>query len=425
MAPPPSLASSNSTSSTRRPSYTRNELFSLAQTPDLPSIKGLEKFPIIRERRETDGWDKWGIDESFSSLLNNEPISKLFPVPPSLPSAPVLIPSSERTSTTTNMSISTVSSPQNLIRLSESDNTSPIVNNKTSEEQDKKTELVFEYLSPASKEAPAPPIRLAFTNPFDTSRPLAEQKKPSAVSIFNTPGSLSRTSSTSTASTLGMMSLGKDFDNLRLHRSMSRSSSISSVSSGSADDPDWRKSQKKEERRSTLNRFAAPWPLPATTPVIAPMPSSSPGPRFQALKTKIGVSDHGMSHPEIGKGVNEAKDEGTSLPLPKAASLPPRPGPIAPVYVKRESAALAQPMSLPNVAPMSHIWETEEAMSGNERRRRASEVSGGQGWQTPSRGTSDAGSVSSEEGRGQDQRPERLVNLGKSLRKSVSEKVRA
>ena len=85
-----------------------------------------------------------------------------------------------------------------------------------------------------------------------------------------------------------------------------------------------------------------------------------------------------------------------SLPLPKAlpSSLPLRPGPLPPVYVKRESAALPQPMALPDVAPLGKEWEGDQAISGNERRRRASEM----------------------DILDRQQRPERLVKLGESLK---------
>ena len=98
-----------------------------------------------------------------------------------------------------------------------------------------------------------------------------------------------------------------------------------------------------------------------------------------------------------------------SLPLPKLPStLPARPpGPIAPVFVKRESAALPQPMALPEVAPLGNDWEGEGGMSGNERRRRASEMV-----------------AAAAAGAGGAKRPERLVRLGQKWRESVAEQGR-
>ena len=62
-------------------------------------------------------------------------------------------------------------------------------------------------------------------------------------------------------------------------------------------------------------------------------------------------------------------------------------------------------MALPDVAPMGAKWQGENGLSGNEKRRRASELG-----QTP---------ISSKSGAGEG-RPERLVNLGARLRQSMA-----
>lgn len=87
-----------------------------------------------------------------------------------------------------------------------------------------------------------------------------------------------------------------------------------------------------------------------------------------------------------------------SVPLPKhlPSSLPAKPSAsLPPVFVKRESATLPQPMTVPDVAPLGEEWDG--AMSGNERRRRASETPRSEG------------------------RPERLIRLGARLRESAGQ----
>jgi hypothetical protein len=98
----------------------------------------------------------------------------------------------------------------------------------------------------------------------------------------------------------------------------------------------------------SLNAFAPPFPLPQTTP-------------------------SSLSHsPAIPAGSGAAKKESSTLPLPP--SLPKKPTTILPpVFVKRELAMLPQTMALPDVPPMGEDWVGERSLSGNEKRRRASE----------------------------------------------------
>jgi hypothetical protein len=93
-----------------------------------------------------------------------------------------------------------------------------------------------------------------------------------------------------------------------------------------------------------------------------------------------------------------------SLPMPMPSSLPKRPGALPPVFVKKESATLPQPMALPAVPSLGHAWDG--VVSGNERRR--------------------ARSISSEMSMGDrssDSRPERLKSLGNSLRASTVQRI--
>ncbi|OCF34834.1 hypothetical protein I316_03379 [Kwoniella heveanensis BCC8398] len=138
-----------------------------------------------------------------------------------------------------------------------------------------------------------------------------------------------------------------------------------------------------------LNPFAPPFPLPSTTSpetkndrdsatsspedscreaqaqasLPLPRPTASLAPTMTTTNSGTG---NGTTTPGGGSGP-------TSIPLP--SSLPARPGPLPPVFVKRESAALPQPMALKDVAPLGKDWEGEHTISGNERRRRASQVS--------------------------------------------------
>ncbi|WVQ94173.1 hypothetical protein IAU59_001251 [Kwoniella sp. CBS 9459] len=120
-----------------------------------------------------------------------------------------------------------------------------------------------------------------------------------------------------------------------------------------------------------LNPFAPPFPLPSTEPskdravptVFTETQASLPLPRPTSLAAALGNAAGGTSAPSGGG----------SIPLP--SSLPARPGPLPPVFVKRESSALPQPMALRDVAPLGKDWEGDHTISGNEKRRRASQVS--------------------------------------------------
>ena len=212
-------------------------------------------------------------------------------------------------------------------------------------------DVLFAYRSVLPHDRAAP-VTIDFTNPdpFAGCLKRPEPTKDRASSVFQSVPSSTRPSSATLGSNTGAglaISLGERFTSLRRtshSRYPSPSNSIGSESSASS---------------ISLNPFACPFPLPV--PEASPFPADIP-----------------------------------SLPLPKVlpSSLPARPhGPLPPVFVKRESAALPQPMALPDVAPLGEGWEGERGMSGNERRRRTSEMSG---------------------------RPERLVRLGERLKENVT-----
>jgi hypothetical protein len=76
-------------------------------------------------------------------------------------------------------------------------------------------------------------------------------------------------------------------------------------------------------------------------------------------------------------------------------------------------------MALPDVPPMGRDWEGENSVSGNERRRRASELPGSDagmmrmGSSFSGQGTASNGSAVQSVG---DSRPARLINLGQKIR---------
>lgn len=220
-------------------------------------------------------------------------------------------------------------------------------------------DVLFNFTSsvPAARAAP---VMIDFTHPD----PFQSKKDTStkASSVFLAFPSAS--GKPSTPGTGLAMSMGETYTSLR--RDSNTRSRTSSFSSGSS----------INSVSGHLNPFAAPWPLPADTPDL----------------TKDTTT----------------KEEPPSLPLPKIlpSSLPPKPSDsLPPVFVKRESATLPQPMAVPDVAPLGEQWEGESALSGNERRRRASEMV-----IMPRKGS---------EGR-----PERLVKLGARLRESFAEQSR-
>lgn len=143
------------------------------------------------------------------------------------------------------------------------------------------------------------------------------------------------------------------------------------------------------------NAFARPFPLPPTS--VAPQ-VPIPG----------------------------AKAESATLPLPPPpGSLPPKPTSILPpVFVKRETAMLPQSMALPTIPPMGEGWEGDRSLSGNEKRRRAS--------QTPTPTDSPCSSLNGSMGRMsiapaggrsapsvRSGRPEKLVRLGEKLKENI------
>lgn len=226
-------------------------------------------------------------------------------------------------------------------------------------EGDEAKDVLFAFKSSMPRVQAAPVGIFTNPEPFALKR---EGPHAKASSVFQALPATA--SSTTLGSNTGVgvnlaLSLGEKYTSLRRH---SRSSSPCSVSSMSSD---------PSSNSASLNPFAAPWPLPAETPDLSHPPST---------------------------------DDIPSLPLPNnlPSSLPPRPvGPVAPVFVKRESAALPQPMALPDIAPLGEEWEGESALSGNEISRRRS-------------------GVVNDGGGGGRRRPERLIKLGERLRRSVA-----
>ncbi|WWC57602.1 uncharacterized protein I303_100134 [Kwoniella dejecticola CBS 10117] len=173
---------------------------------------------------------------------------------------------------------------------------------------------------------------------------------------------------------------------------VSRSNSGSSLSS--------QRSSSFSRDKNELNPFAPPFPLPTTTAIEKSNTTPTAGARnngdgiLQPKPIKHNNMDKTGNSGNDGKSIRFGErlpsrpnsrsispspslspsiSNEASLPLPKLpSSLPQKPSPLPPVFVKRESAALPQPMSLPDIAPLGVQWTGENSLSGNEKRRRAS-----------------------------------------------------
>ncbi|WWD22680.1 hypothetical protein CI109_107173 [Kwoniella shandongensis] len=434
-APPPSL------------SYTRATLLSLLPpTPPIPNHRRLSSFsPILR--RNTLDESHWGVSEDLAEMLDNEPISKIIPIPHS---------------TSLSITSSQIESKVEMRdgKLHPADKPTWRRDSITSSsDSTSSSEVLFQFASP-----PAPALAIEkrqvlvdFTNPFapimeklkSTTVPVddkgedvpsgqnslkldgvgpvpnttsfhnphltgeGESRRPSVSSVFQsfpssvnssttslalpsrpiaiqnqpTNGQTSTTKSHGNDVPIPISSLGKEYNAIRLSRSSSISSTYSTRSSISA------------SSMEGMNPFAPPFRL--SSPTLSSNTNTTPT-----------ITNTG--------GIVEA-----SLPLPKPpSSLPVRPpGPLPPVFVKRESAALPQPMALPEIAPLGKDWEGEASLSGNDKRRRASEVGAqsatgnalyGKGETSHAR-TASSGSSGFSQSLGE-KRPERLVRLGQKLR---------
>ncbi|WVQ72237.1 hypothetical protein IAR50_001786 [Cryptococcus sp. DSM 104548] len=400
--PPPSLATT----------YSRASLLSL-RTPDQPPPNPvrLQSFSIFRSNSMSD--DDWGIDESLSKVLDVRNVSE------------------DGSFTRMNAGTGNKMAAGRPVSIRKGSGSS------TGSEGSK---VIFHFTSATPSHMAPPKILTDFSNPFaQTSKPdttkaqnlgvgvglpirLGPRKSitpaPDAFQTF--PSSVNATSSSLHLGPAQMGSLNKDFGRMRLGRRDS-SESVGSVDSAA--------SGVSRASMRGLNPFAAPFPLPpatVTTSFTSPSPSSPQPPSSG-------------SSPSIPAPA-------ASLPLPSPpSSLPARPpGPLPPVFVKRESAALPQPMALPDIAPLGKEWEGENSLSGNEKRRMSGALgmgmpSGlgggaakGSGSLSGSLARSRTGSVSSASSSTQSQdqkimvgslfsqRPPHLAKLGERLRESVS-----
>lgn len=293
-----------------------------------------------------DSTSDWGIGEEYSDILDGEPISKSMPIP-----------------------------RQGQVMGVEGD-AHP-------------ADMLFEYQSTPG--VVAVPILIDFANPD----PFGRLDKADSRELHSSLARMEQRAPTSGGSGIPMVLIqfGSRVPSLSLSASPSLSDTSSRKRSGS--------NESAGSSLGSLNPFAAPWPLPQTTPKVA-IPSTVTHRRSTA-----------------GDTASSASMIDSSLPLPKPpTSLPQRPKcPLPPVFVRRESAALPQPMKLPDVAPMGQGWEGEGGLSGNEKRRRASEAAQTDPGYRPGPlriGRSMEAAVNREA------RPDHLVNLGRGLRKSLA-----
>ncbi|WVN88534.1 uncharacterized protein L203_103745 [Cryptococcus depauperatus CBS 7841] len=400
--PPPSLAKS----------YPRSTLLSLATCMETPPDR-LRSFPVILRSSFSD--QEWGIDEEHAAVLDGKPASEALPIPK--PGAAKAQPTMGR----------------------------PIVERKFSGSESDSSEVLFQFNSFSSAEKPAP-IMLDFKNPFASSLgslPIRlGARKNSAISFFQDfPASVNSSSSSVHLVPEGggashSVTLGKDFARMRLGRRNS-SESMDSTGSGSS----------ISIGNGGLNPFAAPFPLPPTTKPYTP-PNSLAAPIH-----KLGSKPISFSSSTPAPSLKNTNNVGaTTLPPPRNSSLPQKPSGLPPVFIKRESAALPQPMALPDVAPLGKDWVGEKALSGNDRRRMSAVTTTGigmssKGADAPGLSQVSFSSVSlpanrvglygrsgsllrsrasvdnSSEGEllsSSPKRPERLAKLGERLRESVS-----
>lgn len=402
MTPPPSLVTT----------YSRSTLLSLA-TPDLPPPNPLRLQSFSSILRSSISDDEWGVSEDVATLLDGKPVSEVMPVRRDDKGKPKVgkLPSAagRPVSTRQNSGSSTSSSTsQVLFHFTSATATPSRINNP-------------------------PQVLMEFSNPFSSPNSLGlgvpiklGPRKSSASSIFQDfPASVNSSSSSLHIAPNGRglnviggardsLTLGKELGRMRLGRRDSLDSVGSSVSAQSS----------VSFPGGGLNPFAPPFPhLSANDDDLKP-------------GVKPFRNAYSSSHiPQVAQAPQVPQHVHASLPLPRPSSLPQRPGPLPPVFIKRESAALPQPMALPDVAPLGREWEGENALSGNEKRRMSAVGSIGSigslsglgalgntsGVETRSRSGSDASSDAGWNTGPVGKRPERLARLGERLRESMSQ----
>ncbi|WWD06324.1 hypothetical protein V865_004414 [Kwoniella europaea PYCC6329] len=383
--------------------YPRAFLLSLARpnedqthpTVPLKISRRLSSFtPILRCSVALTDSD-WGISEDQSSLFDNQPISRDLPIPSSGERHPC-----DR-------------SRLGMSRGNSSDDGYGSGSGYGVPTRD--SETLFSFRSMDDKEGKLP-ILVDFDNPFGTNENgqnllshvndsdqekekvhkgivngKERERERERESIF--PRSVN--SSTTSLQNLGIR-LGPREDLVDQNSlvgsggKLSRSNSNSSITSSRSVLN--RRSSSPFGGQNELNPFAPPFPLPNTInahgngQLVHPKPISL----NEAIQRRISTSSD-RSNPRSQSP--EPLAVAGSLPLPKnlPSSLPAKPSPLPPVFVKRESAALPQPMALPDVAPLGKDWHGDNSLSGNEKRRRASLLHAGQ---TISRGSSPLSRVS-------------------------------
>ncbi|WWC90183.1 uncharacterized protein L201_005116 [Kwoniella dendrophila CBS 6074] len=372
ITPPPSLVTISMNSPSRRGSaftYKRSDLLSLAnfQMDEKENLKSestsrisrrLSSFtPILRcSLSLTDS--NWGISEDKSSLFlfDNQPISKDLPIPKNPLDGDYRHPCDKSTRKKLSYDSST---------------------------QDSETLFDYQSLPKEGNGLPAPvPVLVNFNDPFqnqnESQSETISSELPNSLKGFDDKEINDQKKLRSSSlkphsipfSQLGMRMGPRedlvDHDNHCGGRN-SKSNSISSLTSilsrrsSSASSASFSGGKDKNE----LNPFAPPFPLPNSTSasnIVQPKPI-----HHDKLKKPISLGGGGG-----GDETQQTEDDGGSLPLPKPSllsSLPSKPSGLPPIFIKRESATLPQPMSLPDIAPLGEDWLGENSLSGNDKRR--------------------------------------------------------
>lgn len=176
-----------------------------------------------------------------------------------------------------------------------------------------------------------------------------------------------------------------------------------------SEDGNWRR---RSDSTSSMGSVGS-LDIPTARPIPAPGAARPSSISRSGSMTSLNPFAPPFPLPEAAHSTHNARvNAAPSLPMPMPSSLPKRPGALPPVFVKKESATLPQPMGLPAVAPLSHAWNG--VVSGNERRRRSSSVS-----------TDGAGPIAIGVNRSlkSDDRPQHLKSLGSSLRASTAQRI--
>ncbi|WWC67314.1 uncharacterized protein I206_101222 [Kwoniella pini CBS 10737] len=344
-------------------SYSRSELISLAindfseSQSERKLTKRLNSFtPILRFPSHSNS-NKWideleGKSEFDLNLFDNLPISKDLPIPE-------LTKNEKHPCDKSNISTSIEGEDENL----------------------------FNYKS-ILKEENDFPILINFQNPFKFNQienkiPLNSYEQQQKQIQHFEKDNLINSSNSNSINNLGIRigsreNLSNNLIEIEKKLSRSNSNSTCSISSQTSSS---KLSSSFSKDRNELNPFAPPFPIQNNLSnsnsknnnnnILQPKPIQFNDKSITINKLRSNSPNNNNNNNNSPPSQNEI-----SLPLPKLpSSLPLKPSPLPPIFIKKESAALPQPMSLPDIEPLgSNQWINENSLSGNEKRRRRKSI---------------------------------------------------